>query len=232
MQPDAATKKRWLLEFGLNGFVVLRNFLPQDFVVQLHDQLAPILRGEYEKASKDEWSRGRGTGRLALDLAVYGKLLGGALADERYSRHPVIEDLVDTIFGEHGWRRGWTNVEAAWKGCRHMTWHSDQTPEETPDFDGPHETVRVTYNIPLVDFTWASGAMEIIPGSHRLPRSFFERDSILDVQNLYAWNLDLKRGDAILRDGNGLHRGTPNFLDEPRPMLDQTYKRGTESADE
>jgi hypothetical protein len=33
------------------------------------------------------------------------------------------------------------------------------------------------------------------------------------------------RGDALLRDGNGLHRGTPNLTDEPRPMLDQTYKK-------
>ena len=34
----------------------------------------------------------------------------------------------------------------------------------------------------------------------------------------------LHRGDAILRDGNGLHRGTPNQSAEPRILLDQTYR--------
>ena len=37
--------------------------------------------------------------------------------------------------------------------------------------------------------------------------------------------------DAILRDGNILHRGTPNLTDAPRPMLDQTYKKNVSVPD-
>ena len=34
----------------------------------------------------------------------------------------------------------------------------------------------------------------------------------------------LNRTDALLRDGNLLHRGTPNMTDQPRILLDQTYR--------
>jgi hypothetical protein len=41
---------------------------------------------------------------------------------------------------------------------------------------------------------------------------------------VYGVRPDLRRGDAMLRDGNTLHRGAPNLTDTPRAMLDQTYR--------
>jgi len=38
------------------------------------------------------------------------------------------------------------------------------------------------------------------------------------------------RGDVILRDGNTLHRGVPNWTDVPRAMLDQTYRTAKASG--
>ena len=221
---DETQKAVWLKELQLNGFVILRNFLPVDFVVELHDQLLPLLKGEYTKAVAGGFERGRAPGRLAIDLERYAELLGGPLADERYRRNPLIEELVDAVLGAGGWRRGWSLVEAVWKGSAFMSWHSDQTLEETPDPDGPHEPVRLTYNIPLIDTTWAVGATEFLPGSHTQPRSFLNQ-TFHDVAQVYPVRPLLRRGDAMLRDGNGLHRGTPNLTDDPRPMLDQTYKK-------
>jgi ectoine hydroxylase-related dioxygenase (phytanoyl-CoA dioxygenase family) len=105
-----------------------------------------------------------------------------------------------------------------------MDWHSDIPLEGAAEPDAACRPSRVTYNIPLVDFNWANGAMELLPGTHHLPRSYLAQ-SIFDVENLYPVCLRMNRGDALLRDGNGLHRGTPNLTDEPRPMLDQTYKK-------
>ena len=153
MPIDPDRKDRWLREFHLNGFIVLRNFLPVEFVDALYDELSPLLEAEHAKASRDEFLEGRARGRLALHLEQYARLLKGALADERYQRNEVIEELVDATLGEGRWERGWTLVEAAWKGSEFMAWHSDQKPDDTPDMHGPHETVRVTFNIPLVDFT-------------------------------------------------------------------------------
>lgn len=222
MPIDAKQKDLWLREFQLNGFIVFRNFLPEEYVRTLGNELAPLLEAEYAKARKDDFAQGRATGRLALHLDQYASLLRGALADDRYQRNKIIEELVDATLGEGQWDRGWTLVEAAWKGSTFMAWHSDQKPEDTPDLHGPHETLRVTFNIPLVDFTRQSGAMEMIPGSHHLPRDFSGVDS---VPNIYTHLLRLDVGDAIFRDGNILHRGTPNLSDSVRPMLDQTYKK-------
>jgi len=225
MAIDPGQKELWLQEFQLNGFIVLRDFLPLDYVDALREQLSPLMLGEYEKAQGDEFSRGRGAGRLAIHLDQYAKLLGGPLDDDRYRRHPVIDELVDAIMGQGSWKRGWTLVEAAWKGSRHMAWHSDQKLDDTPDLDAEHEPIRVTYNIPLTEFSAVNGATEFIPGSHRLPRSATRDLPILSIPHVFPVLLGLRKGDAVLRDGNGLHRGTPNLSDEPRFMLDQTYKK-------
>lgn len=225
MALDKETKKRWLCEFELNGFVVLRDLLAPDWVEAVREQMEPLLRGELERATKGESKTQRSAYRLAFDVGRYADLLGGALGDDRYRRHPVIEELVSEIFGgADRWRRGWTQVECVWSGSTHMDWHSDQTLDETPDPTQPSEPVRLTYNIPLVEFTWANGAMEMIPGTHRLSRSSLAR-SLHDIPNIYPVPLRLSVGDGLLRDGNVLHRGTPNLTERPRPMLDQTYKR-------
>jgi hypothetical protein len=51
--------------------------------------------------------------------------------------------------------------------------------------------------------------------------------SVVEVPRIYPVLLTLDRGDVVLRDGNGLHRGTPNLTETVRPMLDQTYKKIT-----
>ena len=110
-----------------------------------------------------------------------------------------------------------------------MGWHSDQVRDETPDPDAPNRTVRVTYNIPLTDFTWANGSTEFIPGTHLQSWSFLNQ-SFLDVPNVHVVQPVLMRGDVILRDGNTLHRGVPNWTDVPRAMLDQTYRTAKASG--
>ncbi len=223
--PTPEQRQGWLRELRVNGFVILRGFVDVAWVVALREQLVPILNGEFERYRKGEAQTQRATNRLALDLSRYAKLLDGPLGDPRYRQHPVIEELVGEVFGgADRWRRGWSQVECVWPGSVHMDWHSDQTPEESPDPDRMNEPVRLTYNVPLVEFSWASGAMEILPGTHHLPRNLL-RTALKDVRNLYPVRLDLSLGDAVLRDGNGMHRGTPNLSDAPRPMLDQTYKR-------
>ena len=204
MSLDLERKHDWVREFQLNGFVVLRNFLPRDLVDGMRDQLTPLLEAEHAKALADDWGQGRSEGRLALHLEKYVGLPLGPLRDERYSRNPVIEDLVNEILGEGQWKRGWTTVEACWPGSRHMAWHSDQMPGHADDPDRANETIRVTFNIPLVEFGWRTGAMEVLPATHRLPHNWRGLDG---VSNIYPHLLRLDPGDAVLRDGNILHRG-------------------------
>ena len=225
MAIEARQKSLWLREFQLNGFIVLRNFLPADLVETMHDELMPLLEAEHAKAVKDGYKKGRSPGRLSLHIGPFADLMRGALSDERYRNHPLIVELVDAILGQAQWEAGWTVVEACWRGAEFMGWHSDQKIDDTPDLDALHESLRVTYNIPLVDFTWSNGSTEFIPGSHRLPRGFHDTEDMVHIPNIYPALLQLRRGDAVLRDGNTLHRGTPNLTDAVRPMLDQTYKK-------
>jgi len=213
-----------LREFRLNGFLILRAFLPADLVAQMYLELEPILRAEYLTWQRGESRSARGPARFAFDISRYAEVMrGGALADDRYRRHPEIETLVTAILRPASWVRGWSQVECVWPGSKHMDWHSDQTLDDTRNPDDPNRTSRITYNIPLVDFTWANGSMELLPGSHWQPRSF-QSASFNEVANVYPVSLRLQRGDVVLRDGNTLHRGTPNLCEQPRPMLDQTYK--------
>lgn len=224
MAIDPVIKDRWLREFRLNGFVILQSFLPVAYVEALWEQLLPILRGEKEKGDRGESPNKRGPNRYSFDVGVYAKLLGGPLDDPRYHAHPDIEELVEAILGpRNSWGRGWSRIECAWNGSEYMGWHSDQVFDETPDPHAANRTVRVTYNIPLVDFNWANGATEFVPGTHLQPRAVVDH-KLLDIPNIYGVRPDLRRGDALLRDGNTLHRGAPNLTDTPRAMLDQTYR--------
>ena len=68
----------------------------------------------------------------------------------------------------------------------------------------------------------AIAPMEVVPGSHRMHhRNTFLIDTL--EQN-HSVKVLTRRGDCILRDGNMLHRGTPNLTGEARIMLDQTYR--------
>jgi len=48
--------------------------------------------------------------------------------------------------------------------------------------------------------------------------------AVLALPNLFSARLLMKRGDCFLRDGDLIHRGTPNRSDAPRPLYSQTYK--------
>ena len=221
MALDTSEKELLVREFRLNGFVVLRNLLPPDLVASMYGDLAPILAVQHKTMESGDSKAARGPRRVALDISPYCNLLKDTLGNDLYLRNPVVEELVDNILGS--WRRGWTQVECCWKGSEYMDWHSDQTVEETPDMELQSGTVRVTFNIPLVDFNWSTGPIEFLPGSHMQPRAFHSY-SFVQVPRIYPVAPRLRRGDALVRDGNMLHRGTPNLTGQPRPMLDQTYK--------
>jgi hypothetical protein len=219
-----AQKQLWLKELELNGFVVLRGFLPVDLVHAMREELAPLLEAEYRQALADGFKKGRGAGRLSLHLGPYADLMRGALADPRYRQHPVIEELVDAVLGPGAWEPHRMVVESVWQGSAFMGWHSDQMPEETARPAEVNRPIRVTYNIPLVDFTWSTGATEFLPGSHHLPRNYNDDFDLRLVPHVWPVRPELRVGDALLRDGHTLHRGTPNLSDAPRPMLDRTYR--------
>ena len=215
MSLDPEQKKAWLYELELNGYVLFRNFLPRDFVEEMAEQFHPIFLGESKRLLAA--SSVRGPERVSIDLAPYVKALGGPLDDDRFRRHPVILELVDAVLGR--WRMGCTKAECPMPGSQYMTWHPDTSDANQ---EKPLHPRRLTFNVPLVDIHDANGPLEILPGSHRMRH--VDIRPIYRVSQVHGVKLLLHRGDAVLRDGNALHRGTPNLAASPRVLLDQTYR--------
>ncbi len=219
-------KDLWLYELGLNGFILFRNLLPLDLVQDMFDQIQPLYLGELARVKAGDSTSLRGRNRMSFDIKGYVDRLKGPLDDQRFRRNPIIEELVGTTLGP--WRYGVTKAECPFEDAGTMAWHPD-TPS-TGDPSGPVRITRMTFNVPLVDVNDASGPMEVIPGSHRMHHHEAWRD-IYRLPQIYPVRLMMKRGDALLRDGNLLHRGTPNLTSAPRILLDQTYRALDEPAD-
>jgi len=158
---------------------------------------------------------------MSFDIAVYVDALKGPLDDDRFRRNPIIEEMVEAVLGR--WRYGVTKAECPFKDADTMAWHPDVPNNRPRDRHEPVRPARLTFNVPLVEVTDSNGPMEVIPGSHRL-HHFGVQDTIYRMPRIHSVKILMNRGDAMLRDGNLLHRGTPNLTDEPRILLDQTYR--------
>lgn len=221
MPIDPEQKRLWLYELGLNGFVIFRNLLPLDLVQAMQEQFQPLCRGEIARLEGGDTTALRGRNRLSFDIAPYVDRLKGPLDDDRYRRNPVIEELVTAVLGR--WRYGVTKAECPLKDAEMMAWHPDVPNDDRRDPAKPIRPERLTFNVPLVDINDSNGPMEVIPGSHRMHHHGVEK-VIYAIPEIHSLKILMRRGDAMLRDGNLLHRGTPNLTDAPRILLDQTYR--------
>ncbi len=91
-----------------------------------------------------------------------------------------------------------------------------ETGQETPPF-------QLAVNFPLVEVTMESGPMEVMRGTHMMSKEDGLRR--LERGEVTLEPITMKLGDVMIRDVRGLHRGTPNHTDEPRPMIVIGYSR-------
>jgi ectoine hydroxylase-related dioxygenase (phytanoyl-CoA dioxygenase family) len=218
---DPRQKALWLYELRLNGFIILKNFLPADLVAAMREQFEPLLLGEIARVEAGDASMLRGSRRLSFDLAPYVDRLKGPLDDDRYRRNPIVEELATAFLGR--WRHGVTKAEVALPESNTMAWHPDVPNDARRDPSGPVAPARLTFNVPLTDVNDSNGAMEIIPGSHRM-HHHDAAEFINDIPQIFPVRVLLRVGDAMVRHGNGLHRGTTNMTRQPRILLDRTYR--------
>ena len=65
--------------------------------------------------------------------------------------------------------------------------------------------------------------MEVMRGTHMMSKEDGLRR--LERGEITLEPITMKLGDVMIRDVRGLHRGTPNQTDEPRPMIVIGYSR-------
>lgn len=219
--PSEAQIARWLFEFKLHGFIMFRSLLPVDLIEAMNEQFATFLSLEMEMAERGNPLSGRGPRRFAVNIGGLVERLGGPLNDPRARRNPIIETLAGRILGR--WRHSKTIVETPCQGSDYMHWHGD-TVRKTRDPGRPKRTTQLKLHIPLVDVTEQNGPIEIIPGSHRM--NYVEgHDAVEGIPELVSLKVLTRKGDCFLRDGDLIHRGTPNRTAAPRPMYTQSYKK-------
>jgi hypothetical protein len=114
--------------------------------------------------------------------------------------------------------------------------------EDPPTEDVPHGRTRaVGMKFALVDTTIENGAIQIVPGTHKMEDYGFDRhdyNRLLldgDFHGVVAQEQPqvaagtpmhhvLKKGDVWIQDPRIFHRGTANMSDSPRPEFQISYR--------
>lgn len=135
--------------------------------------------------------------------------------------HPWLRELSERMLGPD-----WALVEIGFDvplpGARDQPWHRDfPMPEVTRD---RRVLTSLAFNITTVTVTPDMGPFEIVPGSHWEDGSGFEHGMFppRELADGYAARAQRKLprlGDASVRTGLAIHRGTTNLSAVSRPVL-------------
>ena len=172
---------------------------------------------------------------LRARLEAYEAASGGPLKSEmRYKthllfrwaaelvRHPRLLDAIEDVIGPDilCWGSAFFTKEANDPGF--VSWHQDLT------YWGLDPADVVTAWIALSESTERSGAMRVVPGSHKMAvaehRDTFEPDNLLsrgqeialEIEDSRAVTLELTPGEASLHHVKLVHGSKPNRSDDRR----------------
>jgi ectoine hydroxylase-related dioxygenase (phytanoyl-CoA dioxygenase family) len=196
-----------------DGFCVLRNFFSRDKLQRWSNAFRPLLQKHIETQG-DMQNRGSGRYYVTLPFAE-------PFADVEFFDNDdllaIVHRLVgsDAIFVQLA-------TDTPLRGSDYQKIHRDAPPlfpewgRETPPF-------QLAVNFPLVDVTPENGPFEVARGTHMLSKEEGMRK--LESGEVKLEPILLQLGDVMIRDVRGLHRGTPNHTDVPRPMVVIGYSR-------
>lgn len=196
-----------------NGFCVLpQHFSPETMNVW-REEFAPLLARHIEREGDKQ---NRGPARFYVTLPFVEPF-----ADPRIFEDEDVLALVRLLVGEDAVMCQLA-TDTPLQGSDYQDVHRDAPPlfpetgQETPPF-------QLAVNFPLVEVTKENGPFEIAPGTHRLSKE--EGLRRLEAGEIQLKPLPMRLGDVMIRDVRGLHRGTPNCTQTPRPMVVIGYSR-------
>lgn len=198
-------------DFERDGLVVLRQHLPRDVLNTWAHAFAPLLADRIARQA----TAVRGDNRHYITLPFLG-----VFADERIFCDDDILAIVERVAGEDPVMCQLA-TDTPLKGSTYQDVHRD-----TPAlFDNEPETpsFQLAVNFALCDVTVENGAFETTFGTHRMDKDEGMRAYESGEKPLRA--IPMQLGDVMIRDVRGLHRGTPNQTDAPRPMVVIGYSR-------
>jgi len=191
-----------------DGIAGLPAAFPVDWVAR--------LRADFDRADAEARAHPRGTVGRGPNRYYF------ALPPERLSgfadlvAHPWVTGLCELMLGP-GWRIVEVGFDVPLPGAVEQPWHRD-----FPLPAGETRLSSLAFNVTTVTVTPQMGPLEIVPGSHREDgRDFADGMFPTDTSGYPARAVPKlpRAGDASIRTGLAIHRGTPNRSAVSRPVL-------------
>jgi hypothetical protein len=204
-----------IAELQERGFCVLKSHFAKRTVQRCREAFWPILL-DYVEKNRDKPNRGdhRHFLPMPFDRPCFAT---------EFFFDPDILDIVRTVMDKRAVADQW-GCDAPLKGSKHQEFHVDYRHPlfaEVPDLPLPVYMLVVSFG--LIDISREHGPIEIVPETHRMPRSEALRSVAQSEIEPQPVTLDL--GDVLIRYPWALHRGTPNVTDTPRALLTIRYVR-------
>ena len=207
-------------EINDSGYCVLKSHLPRGPIERCRDAFWPVLHRYLEAAREPN----RGPNRHFLPMPFDPPCFA-----PEFFFDPEILTIVRGLMGERVVADQW-GCDVALRGSVYQDVHVDYQHalfEEVPDLALPTYMLVVSFG--LVAIASENGAIEVAPGTHRMPRAEALQATRSGEIALRAVPLDV--GDVLIRHPWTLHRGTPNRTDTPRPLVTVRYVRRWYSDD-
>jgi ectoine hydroxylase-related dioxygenase (phytanoyl-CoA dioxygenase family) len=196
-----------------DGFVILPQLLPVAKLARWRELFLPLLE---RHIAREGHLKNRGPGRYYVTLPFAGEFADPEIY-ENDDILAVVEGLVgsDPVLCQLA-------TDTPIGGSDYQDIHRD-TPPLFPETGIETPAFQLAINFPLCDVTPENGPIEIARGTHLMSRT--EGMAKIEAGAIRLEPLPMKIGDVMVRDVRGLHRGTPNRIGTPRPMVVVGYSR-------
>ncbi|HKP10552.1 MAG TPA: phytanoyl-CoA dioxygenase family protein, partial [Blastocatellia bacterium] len=196
-----------------DGFCILRNHFSPAALNAWREAFAPLLDAHVEREGH---LQNRGPARYYVTLPF-----APPFADPRIYEDEDVLAICAKLVGEDMVMCQLAS-DTPLKGSDYQDVHRDTPPlfpetgQETPPF-------QLAVNFPLIDVASENGPFEVARGTHMMSKQ--EGMRRIESGEVELEPILMRLGDVMIRDVRGLHRGTPNLTDVPRPMVVVGYSR-------
>ncbi|MGH9719634.1 MAG: phytanoyl-CoA dioxygenase family protein [Bryobacteraceae bacterium] len=204
-----------IIEIQEKGYCILNGHFARPLIEACRDRFLPVLLG-YLKTRCGESNRGAQRHFLPMPFDP------PCFAPEFFFDNGVL-NIVRAAMDDRVVADQW-GCDVALRGSDYQGVHVDyQRPlfGEAPDLSLPPYMLVVSFG--LVRVTTENGAIEIAPGTHRMPRK--EAVRAVEASEIEMQPVSLEIGDVLIRHPWALHRGSPNKTGTPRALVSIRYVR-------
>ncbi|MEJ7618054.1 MAG: phytanoyl-CoA dioxygenase family protein [Pyrinomonadaceae bacterium] len=196
-----------------DGFCVVPHHFSREKLLAWRAALLPLLSAHVEREGR---LQNRGTARYYVTLPF-----AAPFADPELFEDDDLLAIVERLVGEDCVMCQLAS-DTPLLGSEYQDVHRD-TPPLFPEWGRETPPYQLAVNFPLVDVTEENGPFEVARGTHLMSKT----EGLQQIENgqVSLEPVLLQLGDVMVRDVRGLHRGTPNRTDTPRPMVVIGYSR-------